>query len=106
MPIADFMVHTTTVERKTGNGATGPTLATGVSLTGFVEHVTKLVRNATGVEVVSSATIYYPAGTAFIAPGSFVTPPAGMGARARVITCSVHDAGSLDLPEHVEVSVE
>lgn len=105
--LAEFWVHDTLVERKTGNGPSGPVLAAGIPVTGFVEQVVKLVRNATGVEVTSSATIYYPPGTAPIPAGSFITPPAALGGRrARVITCAVHDAGTLDLPEHVEVTVE
>jgi len=102
----DFLVHATTVERLSGSGPDGDTLAVGVTLNGFIEHAVKLVRNPAGDEVVSSATIYYPPGTAFIPTGSFITPPAGMGSRARVISCAIHDSGPLDLPEHVEVTVE
>ena len=104
--LADFWVHATTVERLTGSGPDGDLLAAGVAVTGFVNPVVKLVRNPAGVEVVSSASIYYPPATEFIPPGSFITPPAGMGSRARVIGCAVFDSGPLELPEHVEVTVE
>src|SRR5262245_44569478 len=102
----EFWVHTTGVERKTGNSPSGPILAPAINVSGFVEPKIRLVRDASGVEVVASATVYYPPATGYIPPGSFITPPTELGARARVITCAVHDAGPLDLPEHVEVTVE
>lgn len=100
-----FWVHSTTVERFAGSGPDGDVFDPPTTVVGFVQQQNQLVRNDQGVEVVSSTTVYYPAGTAAIPPGSYVTEPL-TGRRARVILCAVHDAGPLPLPEHVEVACE
>lgn len=99
----DFYVHSTSVERFAGSGPDGDTFDAPVAIVGFVQQQNRLVRNSEGVEVVSSTTVYYPAGTAEIPPGSYVTEPL-TGRRAAVILCAVHDAGALSLPEHIEVA--
>lgn len=107
-PLAPFWVHATTIERYTGSGPEGDDYdAPVVDVLAFVEMGPKLVRNDTGEEVVSMARVFYPAGTAYVPPRSYVTPPAAFGGiRARVISCAVHDAGALPLPAHVEVILE
>lgn len=105
--LAAWWVHDTTVERLTGQGPSGPTYAPAETITGFVDDKTRLVRNATGSEVTSSTTVYYPPGTPYIKPGSYVRTPALFGGRrAKVIGCQVHDAGALATPNHVEVTLE
>lgn len=105
--LAAWWVHDTTVERLTGQGPSGPTYAAGETLKGFCDAKTRLVRNATGSEVTSSTTVYYPPGTPFIKPGSYITMPPVLGSRrAKVIGCQVHDAGTLPTPNHVEVTLE
>lgn len=102
-----WFVHETTVERYAGSGPEGDVYDAPAAMTGLVELGPKLVRNETGEEVVSTARVFYPAGTAYVPPRSYITPPALLGGtRARVISCAVHDAGSLPVPSHVEVVLE
>lgn len=104
-PLARFWVHSTSVERFAGPGPDGDTFDAPVTVVGFVQQQTRLVRNDQGVEVVSRTTVFYPRDTAAIPAGSVITEPLS-GLPAKVIMCAIQDAGALPLPEHVEVACE
>jgi len=104
MPISDFFVDQCTVETFQGAGAFGDVFATPVTDAGFLEGATKLVRNITGQQVVSSSTWYTSvANQSHYTPDSKFTDPNGKV--SRVIGVNVNDSGSLGLPDHVAVSL-
>jgi len=107
--LADFYVHTVTVQTLTGTGAYGDVFAAPVTLdpatdTGvFVDDKRKLVRSSSGAEVISETTIYgRPNLIAVLLEGSLVALPSGRV--ATVITTGARDSGGLDLPDHVEAA--
>lgn len=113
MDWADFVaVHiptpaTISVQAYEGSGAYGDVLAAPADVTPcVVEQTRRLVRvqtqDAIGTEQVSSTTIYCPPDTA-CPPGSRVT---WAGRTSRVLARSDLSAHGLDLPEHVELSLE
>lgn len=101
--LADFWVHTVTVRTVTGTGGMGTTYAAPAPVPCFVEEKRRLVRAPDGAQVVSEATVYAPAGTTALSPGSLVALPSGR--TATVITSSVLDGGDLDLPDHVAAAL-
>jgi hypothetical protein len=105
-PLTTLWRHDTTVERLQGQGPKGPVYATPTTVTGFVSPGVRMVRNASGEEVVSSTTIVYPIETAPIRPGSYITPPPALGVpRARVLTSTALAGAGLDTPDHLEVTL-
>lgn len=56
--ITDFFVHTVTVETFTGVGAGGPVYAAPVSVTGYLDETTRLLRKGDGSEIVSRGHFY------------------------------------------------
>jgi hypothetical protein len=106
-PLDDWWQHETSVQRLAGSNAYGDTYANAATVTGLVDDSTKLVVNAEGEQVVSSARVFYPASTAVIPPGSLVTlPPPFLTHARRVVGVSVHDAGTQDTPNHLEVALQ
>lgn len=102
--LAEFWVHTASVETLTGTGAYGPIFAAAQSVTGFAEQGRQLVRSSDGQEVVSESTWYGPIGdAALFKAGSRVTLPDG--STPTVILAKPHTSGELGLPDHVEVSL-
>lgn len=97
-----FWVHTVSVETFTGRNATSEVWAAPVTLKGFVNDQTHLVRNARDEEVISQSVLYMPIeSAALFVEDSKVTLPSGRA--SRVITVNSNDGGGLPLPEHVEV---
>lgn len=100
--------HTVTVEAFNGAGAFGDVFSTPAEVFPcFVDHKRKLVRvqtqDAAGHEVVSSTTVFAPAGT--VAPaGSRVT--LADGTTSRVLAAAGRDPAGADLPAHVELNLE
>jgi hypothetical protein len=99
----DFYMHTVTVRTLTGSGAMGDIFADPADLACFVDDKTRLVRAADASQIVSSSTLYAPAGTTTLTPGSEVDLPSGR--TATVITAAVRTSGPLDLPDHVEAAL-
>ena len=62
--LADFYIHTATVEQWLGTSADGDVYAAPVDVTCFVDDTTKLIRAATGEQTVSGTTIYAPSSAA------------------------------------------
>ncbi|WP_454728988.1 hypothetical protein [Cellulosimicrobium protaetiae] len=101
----DFLVHTVTVVPLIGSGgmgdAHGPPVA-GVPC--LVDETTRLVRDRTGAQVVSSATVYASTTAPDVPPGSLITLPSG---RTSVVLAEARrTSGPLDLPDHFEWAVE
>lgn len=102
--MADFYVHTATVETYQGSGAYGDVYAAPVVVACFAEAKRRLVRAKDGQETVSESTLYM--GTvngALCVPDSRVTVA---GKVSYVITQNVNDAPGLDLPEHAAVTLK
>lgn len=100
--LSSTYVLTVTVDTYLGTTASGPAWAANNERRCFVEESTKLVRDSSGNEVVSSATVFdnLDARTIYTT-GSKVTLPSGR--TARVLALSVFDSGSLNLGlDHVE----
>ncbi|WP_018254018.1 hypothetical protein [Salinispora mooreana] len=98
---------TVSVQAYEGSGAYGHALADPADVTPcVVEQTRRLVRvqtqDAAGTEQVSSTTVYCPPDTV-CPPGSRVT---WAGRSSRVLARSDISAHGLDLPEHVELSLE
>jgi hypothetical protein len=105
-PLADWWQHAVKVRRFQGTGAKGNVYAAEDDLRGLVDDSNKLVTDATGEQVVSSARVFLPAGTAAIPLDSEVTLTGPfLGRTTTVIAVSVHDAGSQDTPNHVELAL-
>lgn len=107
--MTDDYPHVVTVETVTSAGdAMGDTYGTATPFAAFVNDKNKLVRAASGDQVVSSTQVALPAGSGYFRPGTRVTLPAAFGARVTtVIGCEVADAaGQLPDVEHVVLLLE
>ena len=106
-PLAAWWRHPVTVKRWQGEGAYGPVYDTPTIESGYISGRTRMVRDKTGAEVVSSATIALPRDTPPIQPGSLVTlPPSHGGRTALVLTVAVGDGGGQPTPDHIELGIE
>ncbi len=100
---------TVQVATLTGTGAYGDVHADPVDVAPCVvddtsRRVVVQTQDAEGSEAVSSTTVLAPPDTV-APPGSLVTLP-WSGRTARVLATSVLDDHGLDLPEHIELSLE
>lgn len=101
--IAEFYQQTVSVETYASTGAFGPNYATAVPVLCLVVDSYKSVRGANGEEVNSSAVLTTrPENAALFTPNSRVTIDART---AFVISTSVSQAGTLDLPAHCRVAL-
>ncbi|WDZ91146.1 hypothetical protein [Nocardiopsis sp. HUAS JQ3] len=97
--------HRVTAEPYLGSGAHGDAYGPPVRLRAQVEETRRKVRDKTGAEVVSEATLRGRLSTAAsYPPGSRVTLPTGRV--ARVISTRRHDDAGLGGWQHVEVILE
>ncbi|KZM75748.1 hypothetical protein [Nocardia terpenica] len=93
-PLVLFWRHWVLVHRYVGNGAAGPLFDPPGGECGNVAAKNQMVRDTSGDEVVSSASIAFPAGVAYIPPGSRITLPDEFGGRTtKVVAASVSNAG-------------
>lgn len=99
---AFWFVQTVTVATYLGTRGGVAAFDTAAQRSCWVEETTDLIRDANGIEVVSTAKVFGPlADRAVYTVGSTVTLPSGRV--ARVLALAVHDSGSLDLGlDHVE----
>ncbi|WP_076260869.1 hypothetical protein [Intrasporangium flavum] len=98
----DFQLTTVTVRTKTGSGANGDIFGASVDRDVFLEDSRKLVRDATGEQVVSETTLYADvADAAVFTPDSKVALP---GRTARVLLAKRHVIGDPDV-DHLEVTL-
>lgn len=101
--IPDFMFrHTAVIEPLTGEGAYGPVFGPPVTEPCLAEDKRQLVRDATGLEIVSDTTLYFKPGVV-CPPGSRVTVH---GRTTTAITSLIGDGGGLPTPDHVEVALK
>jgi hypothetical protein len=98
----EFMVHTVTVETKSGEDPFGNVnTVTSDPIAGFLDDSRALVRNASGDQAVSESTFYTgKEHQSLFAPESLVHLP---DRTATVIRCKLADSGPLGLPDHIAV---
>ena len=103
--IPDFMlVHQVTVEPQTGEAGIGDTYGPPRTCRAFVEYNRQLVRDATGAEVVSEATVFMRLDEQpHWLPDSRVTLPDG--SVSYVLRAAPRDGGNLGVPNHLEVTL-
>lgn len=101
--IADFFVHTVSVQTLLGVNAVGKVYAPAVNVTGFFDSELRLVRSHNGEEVVSSSSFYCSlADEPKFTTDSLVTSPSGVV--SHVIRVNALDtAGMLEGVEHAVV---
>lgn len=110
----EFFMQTASVETWQGAGSVGDVFAAPVTVSCFIEDKRKLVRAKDGQQVISESTLY----TSIVNVGLFVAnsrvtvltdadgdelTPTRM---TRVIGQSAFDSGNLDLPDHLEITLE
>ena len=106
--IEEFMVHWVLIERYHEGGADGEYFDPATATKVFYDDTTKRIRNANGVEVVSSASVFCPKDTPPVPLGSRVTAPAVFHSRvSTVLSSSVRDLdGQMEMPEHIQLMLE
>lgn len=100
--LADFWVTTTAVRTYEGSGPFGDTYADPTTVPCFIDNTRRLVRDQSGREVTSEATITGP-----ITHGHRFTPESVTtidGHERTVLTIANHYSGALDLPDHFEAT--
>jgi hypothetical protein len=113
----EFFVHSVSVETWKGTGPNGDVYNTAVVLAPpngvFVDDSRKLVRNSAGEQVVSETTLYTSINNVALfieksrvtvladSDGDEITPMRA----ALVIKVNANDAGNLDLPDHLAVTL-
>lgn len=96
----DFQTTTVSVATRTGTGANGDVYAAPADAVVFLEDSRRLVRSATGEQVVSESTLFADLDdTDLFTPDSKVTLPTRV---ARVILAKAHVIGDTDV-DHLEV---
>lgn len=102
--LADFYVHTASVEMYLGTAGSGADLfAAPVTIVGFADTARHLVRSSDGEQVVSESTfVTYPVSEPVFVENSRVTIN---GHESRVIRTNLGDSGSLDLSDHVAINL-
>lgn len=104
--LAAWWQHPVTITPYAGSGAYGDIYSDPFDATGFVDDSNKLVVNAQGEQVTSSARVFLPATVANVPLDSEVTLPAQFGGRtSRVVSVSRHDAGTQPTPNHIELAL-
>ena len=102
--IAEFYVHTAEVRTRGASTAWGVEREAVVAVPCFIDWSTALVRDAAGNEIVAVATLTADVSYADVfAPGSVVS---ANGREAHVIAVAPAESGGLDLPDHVEVTLQ
>ena len=103
MAIPGFLLrHTVTLEPLLGEGPFGPTFGPPVPVRCFRDDARRLVRDASGAQVVSETTLYMRP-TAACPVGSRVTLDDGR--IATVATSARRDGGGWPTPDHLEVTL-
>jgi hypothetical protein len=103
MGIARLFTDPVSVETYEGETATGPRYAPAVDVACFVNDARKLVRAATGEEVISETTLYAPLSTVDSWPaGSRVTLN---GRTATVIVAYRRDSAGPVSAHHVQINL-
>lgn len=93
--------HTVQVETLQGATSTGTVYDPAVKVACFADTTIRLVKDADGRQVVSSATLYTSDVRGLFTAGSRVTLPDG--STVQVLTAARHDDGGLGAWQHTEV---
>jgi len=102
MPLPDhFKTHTITVEPYVGSGAYGSTYGAPVEVECRVEDVVRLVRAASGDEVVSSTTVVCDVGTVIPAESRVTVK----GRVTTVLAVSDPSTGGRSELDHLEIAL-
>lgn len=105
-PLAAWWVHPVTITPYGGRTPTGESWGEPFDAVGFVDDQRKLVRDATGAQVVAETTLALPANTPAVPLGSQVILPARFGEAVRtVLASSVGDGGGQPTPDHIELAL-
>lgn len=103
--LEEFLVHRADVTPLVGSGGLGDVHGPPIEdVKCLVDETTRLVRDRTGAQVVSSTTVFAAVTAPDAPPGSLLTLPSGRV--ALVLTQARRMSGPLDLPDHVEWAVE
>lgn len=106
-PLAAWWRHPVLIERLTGTGPYGDVYDTPVQHLAAVDDRRRLIRSASGEEVVAETTVLLPATTADVPLDSRVTLPPTFGSRTTtVLASSRHDSGGLPTPDHLELALQ
>lgn len=100
---AGWPLVTLQIEPYLGRGGTGDTWGPPVAVPAHVEYTRRLVRDATGSEVVSESRAFVDEGTV-APPRSRVTVP-GAAAPTRVLAVSAYPSGAPAEAAHVELAL-
>ena len=99
----EFWVHTIAVETYLGEGGSGTLYADPVDVPCFIDGGVKVIRTATGEQLVTNAPVYAP-----LEHAATLTAESRVsirGATARILAATVYDSGGLDLPDHVQITL-
>lgn len=108
MTLAMFYIHTISVETFLGEASYGPTFAAPVTVPGFLDTVSDLVRSATTDEATSARSMFYcdPQYAAlFVVQSRCTAADLGGDGKAVVVRVNALTSGPLGLPDHVEVGL-
>lgn len=108
MTLAQFYVHTLTVETYEGEGSMGPQYAAPAVVPGFLDTTSELARTSTADEASSARSMFYcdPTYAALFTVQSRVTSlDLGGDGAATVVKVNALTSGALGLPDHVEVGL-
>jgi hypothetical protein len=98
--MADFYVHTATVEQYLGTAGNGQDLFSApVTIVCFADLGLKQMLNPSGILVTTIGTMYSDPSTAALLDLSARVQVNGK--TARVMATTLNDSGALDLPDHV-----
>lgn len=106
-PLAGWWQHPVTIQRLLGQGAYGPVHGDPEDRMARISGKSRMVRDTTGAEVLSTVTVSLPLEVGHVAPGSTVTLPTSHGGReALVVAASVSDGGGQPTPNHISLHLE
>lgn len=112
-PLARHWKHPLIIRRAIGSGAYGTKYGQTEMIRGAIDGRSRMVRNAAGVEVVSSTTVAIPlvvndVRVEDIPPGSEVTLPSTHGGRTtHVLDNAIGDGGDgVPTPNHIQLALE
>lgn len=102
--LAEWWQHDCTVVRKSGTSGYQDVFDPPAVIRGFFDGGQRMVRSSTGDQTFAQATVFFPPTTAFIPLESLITAPEELGGvTGKVVLCTLHKVGDMDLPTHWEV---
>jgi hypothetical protein len=114
-PLAEWWVHEVTIRRWAGDGAYAPVFDAPETIAGFVHDGEKLIRNAQGQQVISSAQVALPITAAYVPVGSEIDLPMQFGhapgdpsapRTSTVLDSARGDGGGQPTPDHYVLALQ